>query len=437
MFSNNHSSLNSSSLKSFNTPLKASVLLVTAIMLSACGSDSDNSYNLKDIFDGNPTVTPGGSDGATGGNTGATGDGNGATGDGNGATGGDTGATGGDTGATGGDTGATGGDTGATGGDTGATGGDTGATGGDTGATGGDTGATGGNTGATGGDTGATGGDTGATGGDTGATGGDTGATGGDTGATGGDTGPTYQSGSDTAKSGVQNLNVNVVVPGLLNEIFKTTTRDFKATNSSVTARADLASEESKLVKLEALPITTSGSNDQALVNGFMSHKDSTDVQGSLAGSPTSLPLTYTSVYKDFGTQMRIGHINGKAIALEQIDVPVDGVAVIGNKTLTLPTEGSVSYGGDATYRRLGLDNAIEYGSSAFTADFTAKKVDGTLKFSKAGDIGISATISGSEFSGAKNGYTTEGAFYGDDAKYLGGIYSNDSAQGTYGAEKK
>ena len=232
-------------------------------------------------------------------------------------------------------------------------------------------------------------------------------------------------------------MNVNVVVPGLLNEIFKTTTRDFKATNSSVTARADLASEESKLVKLEALPITTSGSNDQALVNGFMSHKDSTDVQGSLAGSPTSLPLTYTSVYKDFGTQMRIGHINGKAIALEQIDVPVDGVAVIGNKTLTLPTEGSVSYGGDATYRRLGLDNAIEYGSSAFTADFTAKKVDGTLKFSKAGDIGISATISGSEFSGAKNGYTTEGAFYGDDAKYLGGIYSNDSAQGTYGAEKK
>ena len=73
MFSNNHSSINKSSLNSLNTPLKASVLLVTAIMLSACGSDSDNSYDLKDIFDGSPTVTPGDGDGATGGDTGATG----------------------------------------------------------------------------------------------------------------------------------------------------------------------------------------------------------------------------------------------------------------------------------------------------------------------------------------------------------------------------
>ena len=409
MFSNNHSSVNKSSLNSLNTPLKASVLLVTAIMLSACGSDSDNSYNLKDIFDGNPTVTPGGGDGATGGNTGATGDGNGATG----------------------------GNTGATGDGNGATGGNTGATGGDTGATGGNTGATGGDTGATGGDTGATGGDTGATGGDTGATGGDTGATGGDTGATGGDTGPTYQSGSDTKKSGVQNLNVKVSVPPVVDEIFKITTREFEATDSSVTARADLASKESEIVNLNKLPIKISGPNDKELANGFKSHEDSTDVNASLLGNPTTLPLTYTSVYKDFSTQMRIGHIDGKAVALGTVDVPVNGVVVIGNKTLTLPTEGSVSYGGDATYRQLGLDNAIEYGSSAFTADFTAKKVDGTLKFSKAGDIGISATISGSEFSGAKNGYITEGAFYGDDAKYLGGIYSNDSAQGTYGAEKK
>ena len=429
MFSNNHSSINKSSLNSLNTPLKASVLLVTAIMLSACGSDSDNSYDLKDIFDGSPTVTPGDGDGATGGNTGATGDGDGATGGNTGATG-DTGGDTGATGDTGGDTGATG-DTGGDTGATGDTGGDTGATGdtgGDTGATG-DTGGDTGATGDTGGDTGATG----DTGGDTGATG----PTGGDTGPTGGDTGPTYQSGSDSAKSGVQSLNVNVVVPALLDETFKTTTRDFKATNSSVTARADLASENSELVKLEALPITISGSNDQALAKGFMSHKDSTDVQGSLAGSPTSLPLTYTSVYKDFGTQMRIGHINGKAIALGQIDVPVDGVTVIGNKTLTLPTEGSVSYSGDATYRAIGLDKAIEYGSSVFTADFAAKKVDGTLTFSQVGNIGISGTISGSDFSGAKGGYATEGAFYGDNAKYLGGIFSGNNAQGTFGAEKK
>ena len=413
MFSNNHSSINKSSLNSLNTPLKASVLLVTAIMLSACGSDSDNSYDLKDIFDGSPTVTPGDGDGATGGDTGATG--------------GDTGATGGDTGATGGDTGATGGDTGATGGDTGATGGDTGATGGDTGATGGDTGATGGDTGATGGDTGATGGDTGATGGDTGATG----DTGGDTGATGGDTGPTYQSGSETIKKGAQALNIDAstALPGT---VFKITTRDFDINSNSLVARADLASKN----LLPKVTVTTSGGSDSSTSNGFKRHDDSVVVTTTSLGD---LPLTYSSVYKDFGTQMRIGHIDGSATValLQGAKLPVNGVAVYGNKTLTLPTDGSVSYGGDATYRELGLGNAIEYGSSKFTADFAAKKVDGTLTFSQVGNIGISATIEGSEFSGKKDGYATEGAFYGDDAKYLGGIYSNDSAQGTYGAEKK
>ncbi|WP_409520900.1 hypothetical protein, partial [Psychrobacter sp.] len=56
MFSNNHSSINKSSLKPLNTTLKASVVLITAIMLSACGSDNNNSYNLGDIFDGSPTT---------------------------------------------------------------------------------------------------------------------------------------------------------------------------------------------------------------------------------------------------------------------------------------------------------------------------------------------------------------------------------------------
>ena len=377
MFSNNHSSVNKSSLNSLNTPLKASVLLVTAIMLSACGSDSDNSYNLKDIFDGNPTVTPGSGDGATGGNTGATG------------------------------------------GDTGATGGNTGATGGDTGATGGDTGATGGDTGATGGDTGATGGDTGATGGDTGATGGDTGATGGDTGSA-----PVYSSAAENKKSGVQIINIDAGAIG----VFNTTSREFKINADSLVARADEASKN----LLPGVTVTTSASGDSTNSNGFKTHDDS-------VGIPTSfgeLPLTYSSVYKDFGTQMRIGHIDGSA-ALGPNQLPVNGVAVYGNETLTLPTEGSVSYNGDATYRKLGLGNAIEYGSSKFIADFAAKKVDGTLEFSKASNIDISATISGSQFSGKKGSYTTEGAFYGNDAKYIGGVYEGNDAQGTFGAEKQ
>ena len=347
MFSNNHSSLNSSSLNSLNTPLKASVLLVTAIMLSACGSDSDNSYDLKDIFDGSPTVTPG---------------------DGDGATGGDTGATGGDTGATGGDTGATGGDTGATG------------------------------------------------------------DTGGDTGATGGDTGPTYQSGSDTDKTGVQVLNINAGSLG----VFNATTDEFgiNSTASSIEARADTASKGT----LPLVPVNLSGSDDTNTQRGFKSHRDATEI--SAIGQ--TLPLTYTSVYKDFGDAMRIAHLNGAVdVALLKTTLPVDGVAIIGNSTQTLPTDGRLSYEGDATYRALGLDKAIEYGSSVFTADFAAKKVDGTLTFSQAGNIGISGIISGNKFSGEEDGYTTKGGFYGDDAKYLGGVYSGNEAQGTFGAEKK
>src|SRR5690606_17820308 len=148
------------------------------------------------------------------------------------------------------------------------------------------------------------------------------------------------------------------------------------------------------------------------------------------------------SIYKDFGDngEMRIAHIDGAVTAGGgAITVPVDGVAVVGNKTATLPTEGTFEYAGDATNRKVGLDNAIEYGSSEFTADFVASKVDGTLKFAQAGQIDLSATIAGNEFSGAAaddTGYNTEGSFYGKDANYIGGIYEGNGSQGTFGAEK-
>ncbi|WP_010199871.1 hypothetical protein [Psychrobacter sp. PAMC 21119] len=45
----------------------------------------------------------------------------------------------------------------------------------------------------------------------------------------------------------------------------------------------------------------------------------------------------------------------------------------VGKKTATLPTEGKFEYTGDATNRKVGPGNAIEYGTSAFTADFVAK----------------------------------------------------------------
>ena len=340
--------------KHWNAPIKVSTILLTAIMLSACGSDNDSSYNLNEIFDG-PSGTDNGNTGATGGNTGTTG----------------------------------------------------------------------GNTGATGGNTGTTGGNTGATGGNTGATGGNTGTTGGNTGTTGG--APAYSSAAESSKSGVQVLNINAdaAIPGT---VFAITTRDFPVSTNGLTARADLASGG----LLTQVPIVVSGSGDSGTSNGFKVHNDNTEVTTSLGKAP----LAYTSVYKDFGTQMRIGHINGTAV-LSGLDLPVDGVAASGNKTQTLPTEGSFQYKGDATYRQLGIGNAIEFGSSTLAANFVDKTVKGTLSFSSASDVTVSAGITGSEFSGASGGYNTEGAFYGTDAKYIGGTYEGNNAQGTFGAEKQ
>ncbi|WP_201607600.1 transferrin-binding protein-like solute binding protein [Psychrobacter okhotskensis] len=241
-----------------------------------------------------------------------------------------------------------------------------------------------------------------------------------------------YKSDAEAEQSGAQTLNIDASAAGL--DAFKTTTREFTIGEDNVDARADTASDD----LLPIVNVTTSGAGDTELANGFMSHDDSTEIPTDLG----VLPLDYTSVYKDFGDngEMRIGHIDGGAeVDLVGATLPVDGVAVTGNKTETLPTDGTFEYAGDATNRQLGLDNAIEYGSSEFTADFVASKVDGTLKFAKHYEIGLSASIDGNEFSGAaadNDGYNTEGAFYGKDANYIGGIYEGNGEQGTYGAEK-
>ena len=232
-------------------------------------------------------------------------------------------------------------------------------------------------------------------------------------------------------QSGVQSLNIG--------NAFVTTERDFVVNaDGSLEARADLASEG----KLPKVLVNISGNNDITLDNGYKSNvDDSTTIVTSPELGSASIPLTYTSVYKDFGSDMRVSHINGTADAtgLGMGPLPVDGVIVVGNATTAVPTEGVFNYAGDATNRKNGIGNAIEYGTSAFKADFVGGKIDGTLSFVTAGDINLKADITGNKFSGTaavNGGYNTEGGFYGDAAKNLGGIYEGNGAQGTYGAIK-
>ncbi|MGP4964843.1 transferrin-binding protein-like solute binding protein [Psychrobacter celer] len=235
----------------------------------------------------------------------------------------------------------------------------------------------------------------------------------------------------ETAKSGVQHISIDAT--GLNQGMLTTTTRDFGITDETqVQARADIAS--GGLVS-DPVSLKVSGDNDAQVAdsNGFQSFDNVTKVVTASLGEQD---LVYTSTYKDVGDDLRVAHIDGAAAGL----LPVNGVAVVGNATQAenMPTEGSVGYTGDATYRQLGIDNDIEFGKSVFTADFVAKNVKGDLTFDNAGKIGLTADINGNQFSGtaADNaGYNTEGGFFGGDAQYLGGVYEGNGAQGTYGAK--
>lgn len=97
-------------------------------------------------------------------------------------------------------------------------------------------------------------------------------------------------------------------------------------------------------------------------------------------------------------------------------------------------------------------------GTSTFDVDFINNSVkgeltfDGEFKYNPTGKIGIEATINGNTFAGNVKGIDSAGGFYGEDAKFLGGIYQDagdieggkgtipgtgTTFQGTFGATKK
>jgi hypothetical protein len=240
-----------------------------------------------------------------------------------------------------------------------------------------------------------------------------------------------------------------------------------------LTARADMTKPDSVE---KAVTVTLSAAGDKTYGNDFKVHSEKVKVQG-----PVALDMTYNSVYKNFDSQMQIGHVYGDAgHALLGTLARVSNVYVQGNSTAVedmqymkdLATvnkangsDGMFKYNGVATYME-GLhlgdgDRAgpIVDGTSAFNVDFINGKVDGTLSFADKGDskympkdneIGISADINGNTFAGNVNNIDTAGGFYGEDAKFLGGIYQEakevggkgtnpgegTTFQGTFGAEK-
>lgn len=118
-----------------------------------------------------------------------------------------------------------------------------------------------------------------------------------------------------------------------------------------------------------------------------------------------------------------------------------------GNPSKTIPTSGVVAYRGDSILSgessKLPADDDYVRGSSSFRADFGSKKLTGSLDVANV-KVNIDANISGNGFSGtaksdafASQG-TTEGKFYGNNAKELGGLVrGNDNSWGAAFAAKQ
>ena len=181
--------------------------------------------------------------------------------------------------------------------------------------------------------------------------------------------------------------------------------------------------------------------------------------------------FNYNSVYENFDSQMQVGHVYGNFDSAAGEVSRAANVYVQGYLTATEAmdglkdiNEGKAQYVGSATYiENIHLaDNANTApvkGTSAFDVDFVNNSVKGQLEFATGNykymptgnKIGIEATISGNTFAGNINGIDTAGGFYGEGAKFLGGIYQDASVeggkgdvagtgtkfQGTYGAIKQ
>jgi hypothetical protein len=226
--------------------------------------------------------------------------------------------------------------------------------------------------------------------------------------------------------------------------------------------------------------IITVRGDDVDAGNGFKKSKGVNNLKlvnvPSIVGAKT-LDLDYQSVYKNFDSQMQIGHVYGdislNAPLIGGVKSRYSNVYAIGNSTAQADmdymkalaqfnkdnniNDGTFQYTGVATYidkLHLGAGDRsgpVLDGTSEFKVDFVTGSLEGNLNFGTDKDIGIGATINGNTFAGTKGKVETAGGFFGEDARFLGGIYQENQGtggsgttpgtgttfQGTFGAEKQ
>ena len=146
--------------------------------------------------------------------------------------------------------------------------------------------------------------------------------------------------------------------------------------------------------------------------------------EGQTILSNSNLESSAFGTYVDRLTGNQYFYAQGKPTAIAQI-----------------PTVGKAEYKGGAVYKKDGAENYSELSEMTATADFDKKVID--INIAQKGNavpaMNFGGKITGNSFAGEVNGIKTQGGFFGENAKEMTGLYTNeaDQSRGAFGGIKQ
>ena len=146
--------------------------------------------------------------------------------------------------------------------------------------------------------------------------------------------------------------------------------------------------------------------------------------EGQTILSNSNLESSAFGTYVDRLTGNQYFYAQGKPTAIAQI-----------------PTVGKAEYKGGAVYKKDGERNYSEISEMTATADFANKVIDINIaqKSNAVPSMNFGGKITGNSFAGEVNGIKTQGGFFGENAKEMTGLYTNeaDQSRGAFGGIKQ
>ena len=146
--------------------------------------------------------------------------------------------------------------------------------------------------------------------------------------------------------------------------------------------------------------------------------------EGQTILSNSNLESSAFGTYVDRLTGNQYFYAQGKPTAMAQI-----------------PTVGKAEYKGGAVYKKDGERNYSEISEMTATAEFANKVIDINIaqKANAVPSMNFGGKITGNSFAGEVNGIKTQGGFFGENAKEMTGLYTNeaDQSRGAFGGIKQ